>query len=70
VCNFCTFKTLPDRVYVDGRRYNIYVSETEQVDGGIEAIVSGKGWSKSDIFREAFRTYVRQDANSNDLAQF
>jgi len=54
---------------MDGKRYNIYISETDQVEG-IETIVRAKGWSKSDVFREALRTYLRQDAISNELAQF
>jgi hypothetical protein len=54
---------------MDGKRYNIYISETEQVEG-IEAIVKAKGWSKSDVFREALRAYLRHDAISCELAQF
>jgi hypothetical protein len=54
---------------MDGKRYNIYISEAEQVEG-IEAIVKSKGWSKSDVFREALRTYLRHDAISTELTQF
>jgi hypothetical protein len=68
VCNFCTFKTLPDRVYMDGRRYNICISETEQVEG-IEAIVRAKGWSKRNVLRELLQVYLRKDGIYKELTK-
>jgi hypothetical protein len=60
VCNFCTFKTLLNRVHMDDRRYNVYISETEQVEG-IEATVRAKGWSEYDVLREVLKAYLRKD---------
>lgn len=51
------------------RRYNIIVTETALVEG-IEVIVKAKGWSMSDVFREAVRLYLRQNAISSELAEF
>jgi hypothetical protein len=45
---------------MDGRRYNVYISETEQVEG-IEATVRAKGWSECDVLREVLKAYVRKD---------
>ena len=54
---------------MDGRRYNVIVSETALVEG-IEVMVKAKRWSKSDVFREAVRVYLRENAIGSELAEF
>ena len=61
--------SLLNRVQMGSRRYNIIVTETALVEG-IEIMVKAKGWSKSDVFREAVRAYLRQNAISSELAEF
>lgn len=51
------------------KRYCIYISEQQLIDA-IEAMARVKGWSKNDVFREALRTYLRQDAIATELAEF
>ena len=51
------------------RRYNFIISETDLIEG-MEAMVKAKGWSKTDVFREAVRDYLRQNAISSELAEF
>jgi hypothetical protein len=54
---------------MDRRRYNLILSESELVEG-IEAIVKAKGWSMTDVFREAVRAYLRQNAITSELGEF
>jgi hypothetical protein len=36
----------------------------------LESTASAKGWSRNDVFREALRTYLRQDAIRSELSEF
>lgn len=59
----------PEQVLMKRRRYNFIISEADLIEG-MEAMVKAKGWSKTDVFREAVRHYLRQNAISSELAEF
>lgn len=54
---------------MSAKRYCVYVSDKDLMEG-LEATASAKGWSRNDVFREALRTYLRQDAIRSELAEF
>jgi len=54
---------------MSAKRYCVYVSDKDLMEG-LEATASAKGWSRNDVFREALRTYLRQDAIRSELGEF
>jgi hypothetical protein len=55
---------------MNGKRYSLYLSETEnELVGAIEAAAKSKG-SQSAVFREALKAYFRTDLITHELAEF